>query len=147
MVSRSDSDRVGFDQARARAEVLSGRTSLGVGGRPELFFEPETLEEAARVVAACREAGLPLRHLGGGCNLLAADDVLPGAVLATKRLRGLVVHDDRVEAAAGHPFPDLVRRSVELGIPALPGCPGIPGSVGGVVFMNAGGRFGSVADL
>ena len=38
---------------------------------------------------------------------------LPGAVLATHALRGLTIHEDRVEAAAGHPFPDLVRRSVE----------------------------------
>ncbi len=138
--------RPSFDEARARAVRLSEHTSLGVGGAPELFFEPRSLPEAALVVAACRAAGVPLRHLGGGYNLLVGDAPIAGAVLATHALKGLVVHEDRVEAAAGHPFPDLVRRSVELSIPALPGCPGIPGSVGGVVFMNAGGRFGSVAD-
>jgi UDP-N-acetylmuramate dehydrogenase len=138
--------RPSFDDARARAVALSRRTSLGVGGAPELLFEPRTLEEAAEVVAACRSAGVALRVLGGGCNLFVGDAVLAGAVLATGGLRGLAVHPDRVVAAAGHPFPDLVRRSVELQIPALPGCPGIPGSVGGVVFMNAGGRFGTVAD-
>lgn len=138
--------RPDFADARARAENLSRRTSLGVGGRPELLFEPRTPAEAAAIVAACREAGIPLRHLGGGYNLLVGDGQVEGAVLATRGLTGCVVHADRVEVGAGHPFPDLVRRSIELGIPALPGCPGIPGSVGGVVFMNAGGRFGSVCD-
>lgn len=138
--------RPDFDSARARAEDLSRRTSLGVGGRPELLFEPRTREEAAQIVAACRAAGVPLRHLGGGYNLLVGDGRVEGAVLATRGLTGFVVHEDRVEVGAGHPFPDLVRRSIELGVPALSGCPGIPGSVGGCVFMNAGGRFGSVSD-
>jgi UDP-N-acetylenolpyruvoylglucosamine reductase len=141
VVSRPD-----FADARARAEALSLRTSLGVGGRPELLFEPRTTDEAAHVVAACRAAGVPLRHLGGGYNLLVGDGRVEGAVLATRFLTGLAVHDDRVEVGAGHSFPDLVRRSIELGIPALSGCPGIPGSVGGCVVMNAGGRFGSVSD-
>lgn len=141
MVSPAD-----FDHARQRAVTLAQRTSLGVGGRPELFFEPTTLAEVAAVVSALRARGIPLRVLGGGYNLLVGDAPLQGAVLATRRLRGLVVHPDRVEVGAGHPFPDLVRRSLELSIPALAGCPGIPGNVGGIVAMNAGGRFGTVAD-
>lgn len=135
-----------FDAARARAVPLSDRTSLGVGGRAQLWFEPGTPEEAALVVRACRERGVPLRPLGGGFNLLVGDAPVEGAVLSTRRLTHLVVHEDRVEVGAGRSFVDLVRRSVALKIPALPGCPGIPGSVGGVVFMNAGGRFGSVAE-
>lgn len=141
MVSPAD-----FDAARRGAADLSGRTSLGVGGRPELFFEPATPAEAAAVVQALARRGVPLRVLGGGCNLLVGDGALEGAVLATRRLRGFRVGPDRVEVGAGHPFPDLVRRSLELGIPALSGCPGIPGNVGGVVAMNAGGRLGTVAD-
>jgi UDP-N-acetylenolpyruvoylglucosamine reductase len=135
-----------FDAARDRAIPLRERTSLGVGGQAELWFEPETPEEAALVVRACRERGVPLRPLGGGFNLLVGDSPVAGAVLSTRRLTHFVVHEDRVAVGAGRSFVDLVRRSMALRIPALPGCPGIPGSVGGVVFMNAGGRFGSVAE-
>lgn len=137
---------VDFEAGRRRAEALARRTSLGVGGRPRYLFEPSTEEECARVVHACRRAGVTLYYLGGGYNLLVTDEDLDGAVLATRRLRYLRVFADRVEVGAGNPFPELVRRSIELGIPGLPGCPGIPGSVGGVVCMNAGGRFGSVGD-
>lgn len=138
--------RPSFDEARAAATRLGLRTSLGVGGTPDFLFEPASDEEVAAIVAACRSRGVPLRVLGGGFNLLVEDGRLEGAVLAMRRLRGLVLREEAVEAAAGHPFPDLVRQSVALGIPALPGCPGIPGQVGGVVRMNAGGRFGWVGE-
>jgi UDP-N-acetylmuramate dehydrogenase len=135
-----------FADAEARAGALAERTSFRIGGVPEWLFEPATEEEAGEVVRACRRRGVPLRVLGGGCNLLVADGRLEGAVVATRRLRFEHVHADRVEVGAGSSFPRLVRRSAELGIPRLSGCPGIPGSVGGVVAMNAGGRFGCVGD-
>lgn len=135
-----------FAEAESRAERLARRTSLGVGGRPRWLFEPVDQAACAEVVQRCRANDVPILVLGGGCNLLVDDGVIEAAVIATKRMRGFEEHGDRVEVGAGQGFPDLVRRSIPLGIPGLPGCPGIPGSVGGVVFMNAGGRFGSVAD-
>jgi UDP-N-acetylmuramate dehydrogenase len=135
-----------FADARASARSLARRTSFRIGGTPELLFEPRTEEEAGEVVARCRAHGVPLRVLGGGCNLLVADGTIEGAVLWTGNLRFERVLDDRVECGAGGSFPSLVRRAAELGIPALSGCPGIPGSVGGVVAMNAGGKFGCAGD-
>lgn len=138
----------GFLDAKRRASegTLKERTSLRVGGAPEFLFEPGDVEEAAEVVRACARERVPLRVLGGGCNLLVADGRLEGAVLSTARLRHERVLADRVEVGAGNPFPGLVARAADLGIPALSGCPGIPGQVGGVVAMNAGGRFGHVSD-
>ncbi len=135
-----------FSEARRRVERLASRTSLAVGGKPDFLFEPQTEDEAVRIVRVCREHGVPLRYLGGGYNLLIGEGRIQGAVLATRRLCHFRVHEDRVEVGAGNSFPSLVRQAITLGIPALPGCPGIPGSVGGVVFMNAGGRFGAVSD-
>ncbi|MDJ0973040.1 MAG: UDP-N-acetylmuramate dehydrogenase [Planctomycetota bacterium] len=140
-----------FADAARRAEALGApalgtRTSLRVGGRPDFLFEPETEAEAEAVVRHCRDAGVRLRYLGGGYNLLVRDGPIRGAVLATRRLQFLEITDTQVRVGAGNSFPGLVKTAIELGIPGLPGCPGIPGTVGGVVFMNAGGRFGSVAD-
>jgi UDP-N-acetylenolpyruvoylglucosamine reductase len=135
-----------FADAGRRATSLARRTSFRIGGTPEFLFEPATEAEAGAVIAACRRAGVPLRVLGGGCNLLVADGRLEGAVLATSGIRFERVLADRVEVGAGCSFPSLVARSAELRVPALSGCPGIPGTVGGVVAMNAGGRFGCVGD-
>jgi UDP-N-acetylmuramate dehydrogenase len=135
-----------FVDARARADVLARRTGLAVGGRPEFLFEPSTDEEAARILRDCRREGIRVRVLGGGYNLLVRDGELEGAVLTTRGFRRFVLREESVEVGAGYPFPRLVQESVGLGIPALPGCPGIPVSVGGAVFMNAGGRFGSAGE-
>ena len=148
MVSRPDSAdaRLDFDLARAQACPLGERTSFRIGGAPEWLFEPTTEEEAGEILRRCRLRGVPVRVLGGGYNLLVADGTIPGAVLSTRRLRFERVHDDRLEAGAGTPFSGLVARAADLGIPVISGCPGIPGQVGGVVAMNAGGRYGSVGD-
>jgi UDP-N-acetylmuramate dehydrogenase len=136
----------GFDRFPQADGALAARTSLGVGGRPRHLLEPSTEAECAAIVSACRAAALPFWPLGAGCNLLVDDGDLPGVVIATRRLRHWHVLPDRVEVGAGRSFPALVRRAADLGLPGLSGCPGIPGSVGGVVVMNAGGRFGHVAD-
>lgn len=135
-----------FADARSHATSLATRTSFRIGGVPEFLFEPTTEDEVGVVLASCRAQRIPVRVLGGGCNLLVADGRLEGAVLATSKLRFERVEADRVVVGAGTPFPGLVGRSADLGIPRLSGCPGIPGSVGGVVAMNAGGRFGQVGD-
>ena len=135
-----------FADAATRADRLERRTTLGVGGRPEFLFEPRRVEEAAAIVRSCRRHGVPLRFLGGGSNLLVASEEVEGAVLATRRLVGIEVGADVVRAGAGASFPALARRAAALSIPALSGCSGIPGTVGGAVVMNAGGRFGTIAE-
>jgi UDP-N-acetylmuramate dehydrogenase len=135
-----------FPEARARADRLARRTSLGVGGAPEFLFEPDSEAAAARVLALCHHVGVPVHVLGGGTNLIVSDAGVAGAVIATHRLRGLRVHPDRVEVGAGHGFAQLARRAARWRIPGLSGCPGIPGTVGGAVRMNAGGRHGSAGE-
>ena len=135
-----------FPEARARAVGLARRTSMGVGGAPEFLFEPESEEEAARLIALCNLAGVPVRFLGGGTNLIVDDGGVEGAVIATRGLRGVRVLDDRVHVGAGQSFSGLVRHAARWSIPVLSGCPGIPGSVGGAVVMNAGGRYGATGE-
>ncbi len=134
-----------FADASATANDLARRTTLGIGGRPEYLFEPRSVDEAAALVRLCRRHGVSLRFLGGGSNLLVASETIEGAVIATRRLGGIEVRGDVVHAGAGASFPALARRAASLRVPALSGCSGIPGTVGGAVIMNAGGRFGTIA--
>lgn len=135
-----------FAEARLRAVRLARRTSLGLGGEPDLLFEPASEAEVADVLGSCRDAGVPVRVLGGGTNLLVTDRRVAGAVLTTRNLRWVDVHETAVDVGAGLPFQTLVRGAVGWGLPGLAGCAGIPGTTGGAVTMNAGGRYGEVAD-
>jgi UDP-N-acetylmuramate dehydrogenase len=62
---------------------------MKVGGRAEWLLEPADPEELRRAYLRALELGHAPRVLGGGANLIVADGVLPGVVIATDRLRRL----------------------------------------------------------
>ena len=66
---------------------LAPRTTMRVGGQAELLLEPTSPEEFQQAYKTCLERGIAPYILGGGANLLVADGVLPGVVIATERLR------------------------------------------------------------
>ena len=155
--------------ALARAD-LAGRTTLRVGGQAEWLLEPASPDELQAAWQAARERDMRPRVLGGGANLIVADGVLPGVVIATERMNrvfrpmdmgtgkdefereappGEVAlpspsDDPRLVAWSGLPLPGLVRTARDLGLSGLEGLAGVPGQLGGGIAMNAGGRWGEI---
>ncbi|MEO0652283.1 MAG: FAD-binding protein, partial [Planctomycetota bacterium] len=66
---------------------LGARTTLKVGGKAELLLEPANPEELRDAVRWVRAQGAPLRILGGGANMIIADGLIEGPVIATERVR------------------------------------------------------------
>jgi UDP-N-acetylmuramate dehydrogenase len=120
---------------------LSPFTTLGVGG-PARFYarvdDPAALVEAIDWAGA---RGLPLLALGGGSNLVLADEGFPGLV-AHLALRGVAVRavKDAVEvtAAAGEQWDALVAFAVGQGWAGIECLSGIPGLVGATPIQNVG---------
>ena len=56
-------------------------TWYGIGGRADLLVRPQSVDDLAALVKRCRRSGTPLRILGGGANLLVADDGVDGLVV------------------------------------------------------------------
>jgi UDP-N-acetylmuramate dehydrogenase len=133
-------------------------TWFGVGGRADSLARPGTVEDLRDLLLM--HAGDPIRVLGDGANLLVDDDGVDGLVLCLDRLAHVDFESyDEIEprtrtgrrpitvrAGGGAGLPRLVTESVRRGVSGLEGLGGIPASVGGAVFMNAGGSFGSIAD-
>src|SRR5438874_7066498 len=71
----------GFDGIVQRDESLAPYTYLKVGGPAEMLVQPRTPEELAGVVQQCFVKTIPLRVLGGGCNILVRDEGVRGAVI------------------------------------------------------------------
>jgi UDP-N-acetylmuramate dehydrogenase len=102
------------------------------------------------VVAAADRAGDQLLVLGGGSNLVVADEGFPGLVVHVAT-RGVRVESDScggamVTVAAGEPWEDVVLRAIDeewVGVEALTG---IPGSVGATPIQNVGAYGQEVAD-
>ncbi len=120
-------------------EPLAKHTSLRVGGPADALLRPATREELARVVALCRDAGVPLVVLGAGFNTLAADAGVRGAVVQLRELRRIETGEPtRVRAEAGVTHTSAVRFSSDAALSGLEFAVGIPGTVGGWLAMNAG---------
>ena len=74
----------------ARAQVpLAGYTTLRLGGPARRFAEAADDAELVAQVWAADERGEPLLVLGGGSNLVVADEGFPGTVVrvATRGIR------------------------------------------------------------
>jgi UDP-N-acetylmuramate dehydrogenase len=112
-----------------------------VGGPARYFLEVETEAGVAEAVEWARGRALVVRILGGGSNLVVADDGVDALVLKIA-LRGVsaVEAPGAVEltAAAGERWDDLVRHAVERGWAGIECLSGIPGLVGATPMQNVG---------
>jgi UDP-N-acetylmuramate dehydrogenase len=127
-------------------EPMASHTSFRVGGRVRYFLEPRDWDELRLSYQRCREAGLRIRVLGRGSNTLVGDGHYYWPVISTRRLRGLHRDGNRLEVGAGIDLTRLLSAAESWGLGGLEPLSGIPGTVGGAVAMNAGGRYGCVAD-
>ena len=135
---------------RVREQVtLAGYTTLGVGGPATRFLEAGLDDQVVAAVRAADAAGEPVLVLGGGSNLVVADEGFPGTVVHVAT-RGVQVSDDRggatVAVAAGEDWDALVRRCVAEGLSGLECLSGIPGLAGATPIQNVGAYGQEVAE-
>lgn len=121
-------------------------TTLRLGGRPVAAVRCATVGAVVEVVRILDDAGVPLLIVGGGSNLVVADE--PGdlvavvieaddVVLGTSG-HGLDVDGATVEVEAGAVWDDVVEMSVAAGFGGLECLSGIPGSAGATPVQNVG---------
>ena len=117
---------------------LAGVTTLRLGGPAARTVPARTADE---LVEAVRTATGPVLLVGGGSNLVVADDGWPGTVVLI-RSRGIAVTADgdlrRVVVEAGEPWDELVARTVAEGWAGLECLSGIPGCTGATPVQNVG---------
>ena len=121
---------------------LAPLTTLGIGGPARIFFRAETVDEIREVVAWSAAQHEPLFILGGGSNVLIADEGFDGVVLQID-LRGMTVRDQDPDAvsvyvAAGERWDDVVAFAVARGWAGIECLSGIPGLTGATPIQNVG---------
>lgn len=122
--------------------ALARYTTLGVGGEARWFATVSTEADAVEAFRFAQERNLPVFVLGGGSNLLVADDGFDGLVVHVD-LRGLTEYalpDGRVllQVGAGESWDRLVQHTVEHDLAGMECLAGIPGTVGGTPIQNVG---------
>lgn len=130
------------DTALRHGEPMGRRTTLRVGGRADLYFEPPTEAAAQGALQSCAEFSIPWMALGRGSNLLVRDGGIRGLVVALRHPNFSTIGQagETLLAGAGVRLKALSIEARRLGLAGLEFLEGIPGSVGGALRMNAGAQ-------
>jgi UDP-N-acetylmuramate dehydrogenase len=122
---------------------LAGYTTLRLGGPARRFVEATTDDELIGAVRKADEAGEDVLVLGGGSNLVVADEGFPGTVVHVAT-RGVSVTPGAsgghvlVRAQAGEEWEPFVARCVDEGLAGVECLSGIPGRLGATPIQNVG---------
>ncbi len=116
-------------------------TTLGIGGEARYYAEAVSAAGLAAGLTWARERGLPLFVLGGGSNIVVADQGFSGLVLRVG-IRGIETRADGdhtyVVAGAGEEWDSLVEATVARNLAGFESLSGIPGRVGATPIQNVG---------
>lgn len=127
-------------------ELLKNHTSLRLGGPAAIWVEPETEEQLKRVVKIL--SFRPYFIIGAGSNILCSDSGYPGVVIHLKGdFSRTEFEQQKVVAGAGVFLPALINQAMSQNLGGLEILAGIPGTLGGALLMNAGTKWGEIANL
>ncbi|HXZ65152.1 MAG TPA: UDP-N-acetylmuramate dehydrogenase [Streptosporangiaceae bacterium] len=128
---------------------LAEYTTLRLGGPASRFTAAGSEADLVEAVAAADRVGEPVLVLGGGSNLVVADDGFPGLVVRVAATGLRLAADDgavQVTAAAGQDWDELVRGCLAEELSGLECLSGIPGSAGATPIQNVGAYGQEVAE-
>jgi UDP-N-acetylmuramate dehydrogenase len=127
---------------------LADHTTLRVGGPAAEYVEAVTPDEVVAAVREADRAGMPVLVLGGGSNVLVADEGFDGRVVhvASRGVRADADDPDdlaclgavTVTVAAGEDWDGVVARAVRADWVGVEALAGIPGSTGATPIQNVG---------
>jgi len=127
---------------------LAPHTSLRVGGPADWYLAAASAQEVAEGLRWAADHGEPVRVIGGGSNLLVADNGVDGLVIRVafgrtevqERAGGPVL-----VAQAGANLANSARRLAKQDLGGLEWAANVPGTVGGAAVNNAGAFGGDTA--
>ena len=134
---------LGNDLLQAFGERASANASLApfttfkVGGAADWLLTLRSADDIREAVRIARAHGARVSVLGGGSNVLVADEGVRGVVI---RIHGGDVRQldaTTVRADAGVTINGLVRWTIARGLAGIEAWAGTPGTVGGAVYGNA----------
>ncbi|MCX7973492.1 MAG: UDP-N-acetylmuramate dehydrogenase [Candidatus Aminicenantes bacterium] len=127
---------------------LKEHSTFRIGGPADFFFEAYNLEELKQAVLFARDQKIPVYVIGGGSNILFADEGYRGLIIKNSS-RGIKVFLEslEIEALSGTKLSELVDFAAQSGLSGLEFMAGIPGTVGGAVWGNAGAFGRNIGDI
>lgn len=129
-------------------EPMANHTTFRIGGPAAVYAVPHAVDELAACIRACREAGVALRVVGNGSDLLVADEGLRCVVIQVlDNLSALSVDGTEIRVQAGATNEAVAQAALAARLTGFEFASGIPGTIGGAAIMNAGAYGGEFKDV
>jgi UDP-N-acetylmuramate dehydrogenase len=128
-------------------EPLAPLTTFKLGGPADVLVTVDRTDEVKRAVMLARDQRVPVTVIGGGSNLLIADQGIRGLVIRVRGGEVRQVDPGRIRADAGVTINGLVRWTIAHGLAGLEAWAGTPGTVGGAIYGNAHFQGRNISDL
>ncbi len=126
-------------------ELMSKHTTFKIGGPAKFFVLIEDHEQLVPLLQYLDGAGETYMLLGGGSNMLVADEGYDGVVIKIKGGQ-YVIDGEIVEATAGMNTVALAQATMQAGLTGFEWGVGIPGTIGGATRGNAGAMGSEMID-
>lgn len=130
---------------------LSDYTTLKVGGAARELVHAQSEKELIAAVEAADAAGKKVLILGGGSNLLIADEDFDGVVIKVENHGNSYEIDacsgGMLQVSAGDNWDEFVAFTLSKGLANLESLSGIPGTVGGAPIQNIGAYGHEVSEV
>ena len=130
---------------------LSELTTLHVGGPAKKLVRATSEAELIAAVKECDDLGQPLLILGGGSNIVVADDGFMGTVIVVETQGNSYEIDacsgGTLQVCAGVDWDEFVEFTVGHGLANLESLSGIPGTVGAAAIGNIGAYGHEVSEV
>ena len=126
---------------------LAPLTTFKLGGPADVLVTLDRADELKRAVILARDQGVPVTVIGGGSNLLIADQGIRGLVIRVRGGEVRQIDPGRIRADAGVTINGLVRWTIAHGLAGLEAWAGTPGTVGGAIYGNAHFQRRNISDL
>jgi UDP-N-acetylmuramate dehydrogenase len=131
--------------------LLKNYTTFRIGGPAKYFFVAATKEDLIKAISVAKKLKLPFFILGGGSNLLVADEGYKGLVIKIKNQKSKIKSTNQkskiIEAESGALLSQIVSLAVKNNLSGLEWAAGIPGTFGGAIRGNAGSFGRSMKDV
>ena len=147
-MTRATDFRRAFGERLQEGVPLARFTSSRTGGSADFLVEIHSAGELQETAIALWKIGESFRVLGGGSNVLVADEGVREVVVLNQARRARFDQAGRhpgVRAESGASLGGLARRAAARGFLGLEWAATVPGTVGGAVVGNAGAHGADVA--
>ena len=135
-----------FQKIKVQENIsLKEYTTIKIGGPAKYFFIAKTEDELSNALLEAKNNNIEPLVLGGGSNIIFSDNGFDGLVIKNE-IKGLKSGGLWITAGAGVNLNELVAAATENDLTGLEFLAGIPGTVGGAIWMNAGGKDQAIGD-